>query len=221
MRIDTGTLPIDAGGPAVDMRLARELGEPLRLRRGIELYRQGSVGCEVFVVVTGAIELWHTTGRGRVPVALVGPARIAGGLDALTGLPRCCTARVQVSTAAIRVSGDRLADAMARHGSVCARWLVAAHHELRDAHTRIALLAERSVLVQVAQLLLGCCDPTGCVSLTQAAVAARLARSRQSINEAVHHLRELGIVETSYRSIFVIDASRLALVAAGDEPPNR
>ncbi|MFP4074494.1 MAG: helix-turn-helix domain-containing protein, partial [Actinomycetota bacterium] len=53
------------------------------------------------------------------------------------------------------------------------------------------------------------------VELSQAAIATLLGSSRQTVNEAIGTLRDMGAVETGYRMIKVVDADKLSEVAAG------
>jgi DNA-binding FadR family transcriptional regulator len=67
----------------------------------------------------------------------------------------------------------------------------------------------RTVLEQVAGLLLDEQDSYGDVLLSQAAIAELLGASRQSVNEALAQLRTDGSIKTGYRRISVIDEDGL------------
>ena len=72
----------------------------------------------------------------------------------------------------------------------------------------------KTVLAQVADLLTEESERRREVNLSQGTIAALLGVSRQSVNEALGRLRELGAVETGYRSIRIVDTGILAEVAA-------
>jgi DNA-binding GntR family transcriptional regulator len=72
----------------------------------------------------------------------------------------------------------------------------------------------KTVLGQVADLLMEEGETRAEVNLSQATIAALLGVSRQSVNEALGRLRDQGVVETGYRSIRIVDADKLASVAA-------
>jgi DNA-binding GntR family transcriptional regulator len=72
----------------------------------------------------------------------------------------------------------------------------------------------RTVLEQVARLLLDEVDDRGEVRLSQAAIAGLLGASRQSVNEALAVLRARGAVETGYRMVRLVDRAA-AEAAAG------
>ena len=71
----------------------------------------------------------------------------------------------------------------------------------------------KTVLAQVADLLLEETDRQPDVNLSQKTIGMLLGVSRQSINEALGRLRDQGVVETGYRKIRVVDAERLAAIA--------
>ena len=54
------------------------------------------------------------------------------------------------------------------------------------------------------------------VELSQAAIATLLGASRQTVNESLATLKEMGAVETGYRRITVRDRDVIARVAAED-----
>jgi DNA-binding GntR family transcriptional regulator len=71
----------------------------------------------------------------------------------------------------------------------------------------------KTVLAQVADLLFEEAERRRDVNLSQGTIAALLGVSRQSVNEALGRLREVGAVETGYRNIRIIDVEKLAEVA--------
>lgn len=72
----------------------------------------------------------------------------------------------------------------------------------------------KTVLAQVADLILEETTDTDTVELLQAVIASLLAASRQTVNESIARLGPLGVVETGYRRIAVIDRAVVADVAA-------
>jgi DNA-binding GntR family transcriptional regulator len=71
----------------------------------------------------------------------------------------------------------------------------------------------KTVLGQVADLLVEEGERRSEVNLSQATIAALLGVSRQSVNEALGRLRDQGAVETGYRSIRILDLSKLEAIA--------
>ena len=74
----------------------------------------------------------------------------------------------------------------------------------------------KTVLAQVADLLHEESKSKSDVELSQAAIATLLGASRQTVNESLATLKEMGAVETGYRRITVRDRDVVARVAAED-----
>ena len=106
---------------------------------------------------------------------------------------------------------------LAKHPALCLRWLVAGLRQLENTQRRIVHLMHKTVLAQVADLLVEESSKNHTdVELSQAAIATLLGSSRQTVNEAIGALREMGAIKTGYRMIAVVDPEKLAEVAAGE-----
>ena len=127
------------------------------------------------------------------------------------------SAQAVSQVSAFRFSRDTLIPELARHPALCLRWLVAGQRQLQHAQRRILQLMHKTVIAQVADLLLeeSSRNEEG-VELSQAAIATLLGASRQTVNEALGRLREMGAIETGYRSIRIVDAEALMRVAAAE-----
>ncbi len=97
---------------------------------------------------------------------------------------------------------------------IALRWLVAGLDQLERTQRRVLGLMHRTVLQQVADLLLDEADERDEVHLSQAAIATLLGASRQSVNQALAALRASGAVETGYRVVRFLDRAE-AEAAAG------
>ena len=75
----------------------------------------------------------------------------------------------------------------------------------------------RTILEQVADLLLSEQDQHGDVRLSQGSVAELLGASRQSVNEAISVLKSAGAVETGYRLIRIVDSGAVVHASICDE----
>jgi CRP-like cAMP-binding protein len=118
---------------------------------------------------------------------------------------------------AFRFDRETLIPELAQHPALSLRRLVAGLRQLQDAQRGIVHLMHKTVLAQVADLLLEEFRRNdGNVELSQSAIATLLGSSRQTVIEAVGSLREMGAIETAYRRVVVVDRTILARVAAGD-----
>ena len=93
------------------------------------------------------------------------------------------------------------------------RWLVAGLSQLEATQRRVLSLMHRTVKEQVAGMVLDDADERGEVHLSQSTLAALLGVSRQTVNEALAELKEMGAAETGYRLIRVLDTDALSQAA--------
>jgi len=200
-----------------DLETLRAVAEPVSRYTGSHLFKEGETAGAAFLIEHGHVDLYRThNGRKRV-VARVGPGSVIGDIAMFGEGTYISSARAVEQVKAFRFDRDTLIPELAQHPALCLRWLVAGLRQLQDAQRRIVHLMHKTVLAQVADLLL---EESGRntrnVKLSQSAIATLLGSSRQTVNEAIGSLREMGAIETAYRSISVVDQAILARVAAGD-----
>ena len=78
---------------------------------------------------------------------------------------------------------------------------------------RVIHLMRKTVLAQVADLLAEEGQPSGEVRLSQESMATLLGVSRQTVNESIGRLKELGAIETGYRLAKILDVEMLNAIA--------
>jgi len=200
-----------------DLETLRNIAEPITRFTGSHLFREGEPAMAAFLIEAGQIDLYRLhTGRRRV-VARVGPGSVIGDIAMFGEGTYMSSARAVSKVKAFRFARDELIPEMARHPALCLRWLVAALRQLQQTQRRIVHLMHKTVLAQVADLLLEESNGNSSeVELSQAAIATLLGASRQTVNEALGALRDAGAVETGYRKIMVVDVQTLNGVAAGE-----
>ena len=81
--------------------------------------------------------------------------------------------------------------------------------QLEATQRQVIRLMHRTVLEQVAELVLDEADRYGEVRLSQTSLANLLGASRQSVNQALSELREAGGIETGYRVVRLVDRGSL------------
>ena len=92
-------------------------------------------------------------------------------------------------------------------------WLVAGLRQLEETQRRVIHLMRKTVLAQVADLLAEEGQPSGEVHLSQESMATLLGVSRQTVNESIGRLKELGAIETGYRLAKILDVEMLNAIA--------
>ncbi len=197
-----------------DVDLIRSIGEIISKYPGTHLFREGEPASAAYLVESGEVEIYRGGKENPRVIARVGPGSVLGDIAMFGDTPYVSSAKAIGQTRVFRFERDRLLPELARHPAVCLRWLVAGLRQLEGTQRRVLRLMQKTVLSQVADLLLEEGERGTEVRLSQATIAALLGVSRQSVNEALGKLREQGIVETGYRSIRIVEEGRLASLAA-------
>jgi CRP/FNR family transcriptional regulator, cAMP and macrophage regulator len=203
---------------AADLETLRAITEPVSKFTGSHLFREGEPAVAAYLIERGAVDLYRDHAGGRRVVSRVGPGSVIGDIAMFGEGTHVSSARAATKVRAFRFPREQLIPELARHPALCLRWLVAGLRQLEDAQRRIVHLMHKTVLAQVADLLLEETARTSEVPMSQETIATLLGSSRQTVNEAVGVLRDLGAVVTGYRRITVVDPDILAAVAAGQSP---
>lgn len=194
--------------------MIRAVGEVISKYQGTHLFKEGSPADAAYLIESGEVEIYRGTGHSRRVVGRVGSGSVLGDIAMFGSTPYVSSAKAVGPVRAFRFERDRLLPELARHPAVCLRWLVAGLRQLEGTQRRVIRLMHKTVLAQVADLLVEEGERRSEVNLSQATIAALLGVSRQSVNEALGRLKEQSVVETGYRSILILDSERLAAVAA-------
>lgn len=198
-----------------DAEILRSVAEPISRYTGSHLFKEGEPALAAYLIEVGEVDLYRLHNARRRVVARVGPGSVIGDIAMFGEGTYMSSARAVDQVKAFRFDREELIPELARHPALCLRWLIAGLRQLERTQRRIVHLMHKTVLAQVADLLVEESKTTGDVELSQAAIATLLGASRQTVNEAIGTLRDLGAVETEYRRIRVTDDQVLAEVAAG------
>lgn len=197
-----------------DVEMLSEVGETISKYPGTHLFKEGEEATSAYLVESGEIDLYRTADGKRRTVARVGPGSVLGDIAMFGGGTYISSAQAVGRVKAFRFDRDRLLPVLAHHPAICMRWLVAGLRQLEETQRRVLHLMHKTVLAQVADLLLEESRNARTVDLSQAAIATLLGASRQTVNESLARLKELGAVDTGYRRIEILDQSTIAEVAA-------
>lgn len=197
-----------------DVDLLRNVGEIVTKYPGTHLFKENAPADAAYLIEKGEVEIYRGEGPSKRVVSRVGPGSVLGDIAMFGDTPYISSARAVGPVRAFRFDRTRLLPELARHPAVCLRWLVAGLRQLEGTQRRVIRLMHKTVLGQVADLLMEEGEARAEVNLSQATIAALLGVSRQSVNEALGRLRDQGAVETGYRSIRIVDTDMLASVAA-------
>ncbi len=197
-----------------DLEMVANVADPVSKYPGTHLFKEGEPATAAFLVERGEVDLYRSTDGHKRVVARVGPGAVLGDIAMFGGGTYISSARAVDRVAAVRFDRDQLMPELAKHPAICMRWLVAGLRQLEDTQRRVINLMHKTVLGQVASLLI---DESGLrreVELSQASIATLLGASRQTVNESLSRLKELEAVDTGYRRITVLDREVLRQVAS-------
>jgi CRP-like cAMP-binding protein len=182
--------------------------------KGTHLFREGDSSDACYIIELGEIELYRESTTGRSVVGRIGPGAVVGDIAMFQGQPYLSSAKAVTGVQAIRLERDVLVPLLLARPVLSMRWLVNGLAQLEATQQRLIRLMNRTVVEQVAGILVDEQDMYGEVALSQASIAELLGASRQSVNEALSQLRSAGAIETGYRRITVIDESELLKVSS-------
>lgn len=199
-----------------DVETLRTVAEPISRFTGSHLFKEGEPAVAAYLIESGQVDLYRVLNGRRRVVARVGPGSVLGDIAMFGEGIYLSSARAVDRVKAFRFRRERLIPELGRHPALCLRWLVAALNQLEETQRRVLHLMHKTVLAQVADLLVEESERnSGEVELSQEAIATLLGASRQTVNEAMGVLRDLGAVETAYRKIRVLDPEKLKGVCSG------
>ena len=196
-----------------DLDMVAGVGEAISKYPGTHLFKEGESASSAYLVESGEVDIYRTSSGKRTVVARVGPGSVLGDIAMFGGGTYLSSARAVGRVAAYRFHRDRLIPELAKHPAVCMRWLVAGLRQLEETQRRVIHLMRKTVLAQVADLLGEEGKPSGEVRLSQESMATLLGVSRQTVNESIARLKELGAIETGYRLVDILDVEMLNAIA--------
>ena len=199
-----------------DLETLERSGQMVAKYPGTHLFRQGEAAEAAYLIRDGEVDLYRGEGDRRDIIGRVGPGAVIGDIAMFSSQPYISSAKAAGHVSAFRFERDLLLPELARSPAITLRWLVASLTQLERTQRRVLSLMHKTVLAQVASLLVNESDERGEVALSQATMATLLGSSRQSVNEALTELKRRGHVQTGYRLVRVVDAEALKQVAAED-----
>ena len=157
--------------------------------------------------------MYRTAGDVRRVVTRAGEGSVLGDIAMFQEEPYISSARAITPVRAFQFERDKLLPVLITRPVVTLRWLVAGLSQLEATQRRVLSLMHRTVKEQVAGMVLDDADERGEVHLSQSTLAALLGVSRQTVNEALAELKEMGAAETGYCLIRVLDTDALSQAA--------
>jgi CRP-like cAMP-binding protein len=185
---------------------------------GTPVLREGTRPTEVFLVVTGLVELSRRRGAHRATIDVLHPGEPFADVETLTCTAMRADARTLVTSRLASLDAQRFLRALASNTSVSLCWLAGMANRLGDLEARLGDLGTVGVEARLAALLLAE-SHRGEVTLSQYTLAGLLGVHRSSVNRLVRHLQASELVTVGYRRIRILDPEGLEkLVTASGSP---
>ncbi|HET9518561.1 MAG TPA: Crp/Fnr family transcriptional regulator [Actinoplanes sp.] len=194
-------------------------GRRRRWPAGATLFSEGDQSSSVVLIVTGRVKVFSLTEQGgEVLLAIRGPGALLGEMSALDGSPRSAavSALEPLETMVVGVPDFHEFLGACPDAAVCIVRLIV--ERLRDADRKRIEFGTYDALGRVALRLAELAERFGqtaeqgvriTLPLTQEELAAWTGSSRESVTKALSTLRRQGLIETSRRSVSVLDMSGL------------
>ncbi len=203
---------------AEDLDALGAAGEYVDKYPGTHLFREGEESIAAYVVKAGEVELYRSRPDGDLVVGRVGPGTVIGDIALFQGAPYISSAKAVEPVTAFRLDRSKLLPLLTEHPVIAMRWLVAGLNQLEATQQHVIRLMHRTVVEQVAELILDEADRFGEVRLSQTSLANLLGSTRQTVNQALAQLRKAGAIETGYRVIRVVNRDILETLVTGSVP---
>jgi CRP/FNR family transcriptional regulator, cyclic AMP receptor protein len=195
------------------------IGRRRRWPAGATLFSEGDRSTTVVLVISGRAKVFSLTAQGgEVLLAIRGPGALLGEMSALDGAPRSASVSALEPLETYVVSVSAFLEFLRTHPGAAVRIVKMIVSRLRDADRKRVEFGTYDTLGRIALRLAELAERFGAsqdnavritLPLTQDELAAWTGSSRESVTKALRALRRQGVIETSRRSVTVIDLDRL------------
>jgi CRP-like cAMP-binding protein len=196
-----------------------ERANQLDLERGHTLFHQGDEGDTLYVVASGLVKVWVSSGEGgEMVLATLRTPDAFGELSAVDGRPRSASATTLEPTTVLALDRATLLDAVHRHPGVADGMLRALGGLARRITEQTSDLVFLDLAGRLAKTLATLADRDGRVEgdavvlalpLTQTELAEMVGGSRQSVNQSLKMFQNRGFLELRGRDVVINDLDAL------------
>ena len=208
----------------LDAAMAKELAAMSELRRyadGAKVFQQGERIPGVFVVAEGSLKVFRSDGRGHVQVLdFIRPGQCVGEVQVFDSGPIASSAEAHGETACWLIPAPPLRELAHRTPAVAEVLIQHFAGKVRHLVELVDALSLHSVPERVAQLVLDAQErnPGRMVvefDETQEDLAQVIGASREAFSRALRLLADLGLVQSTFPVVKVVDLLRLRAFAKG------
>ena len=197
-----------------------------RYKRGEEIVARDSDSRDLFMVITGSVEVanFSTTGR-EIAYATIPAGEYFGELSALDNLPRSATVSAAEDTLVAVMPRTLFIDVMRDEPKAALKMMMRLAHIIRICDDRIMDLSTLGAVQRVYIELLRICGPDPAVPdlwsvypmPTQSEIAARADTTRGTVARVISQLTQDEIIQRKGRTLYINDRERLQMMAASLE----
>ncbi len=191
---------------------------PRSFPRGVRVLREGDATDACYIVRSGDLRVprEHPDGRA-IALATLGSGDIFGELAMLDGGTRSASVETLSDSELLALPASDMRRAIAEHGEIAAKLIVALTRRLRETNERVARQSFQTVPSRVAGVLLQLiaeeAAPDGRLGVTvrmnQADLAQLAGTSRESVSRFLATLERAGVVQVGRGRVTVVEPRRL------------
>lgn len=196
----------------------RHAGAARTIEAGSTIFTEGEPSDYVVVLLSGVVKLTKTTSDGRrILVELRRSGDIIGEVAAIDGQRRSASVSTITTVRALVIPASRFGDVVTAEPELAAGIMKVMAAKIREASDRRIEAATNTAISRVASRVVELAESTpaeddGTVvltTLTQQELANWIGLSRERVAQALRDLRTLGWIDTSRRSVTVLDLPAL------------
>ncbi len=222
LRALTRSVRLLADLPSEAIRSLARAGSVRDYSRGEVLFAEGDPAGDLYVILSGAVQIHSVTRDGQQTVlALLGAGECLGELSLLDGRPRSASATVAEAGELLAVGGDAFERWLAATPDASRAMLRVLSLRIRRSNEHLADISAFGVRQRVARRLLDLVDSRAQVlrdaetrvPITQQELAAMLGATRESVNKSLREFARLGLVKLDRGAVSLLDIAGLAQAA--------
>lgn len=186
------------------------------------VFHAGDVFDGIYAVLEGSIYLGYINIHGKEAVsAIVEPIMWFGEISLVDQQPRSHDAITLQKSVLLYLPSTAIIELLKQYPAFWFHIAQLTSQKLRYAFLELISMQTQSLQQRLAQRLLFILNGYGnhrhientCIHLSQEQLAQMLMTSRQTMNQELHHLEQLGMVRLGFKQIEIIDLAKLETLA--------
>ncbi len=201
------------GLPADCLSALESSSEVREFRSGHVFFRAGEKGQRLFLVETGQVQTFRTSGTRKLVIAELKPPAIFGEMAFVGQCMYHCSAQTTEASRIRIIERAELEKLLAEHTILTRRLLDLVSQRFVRVLVDLEATSFRHLLPRVAELLLERAQGEAIENLTHQEMAEQLHVYRESVTTALGELRKAGIIAVDRKWIRVLNRARLERAA--------